>query len=141
MQDCDTPEELTAAITKWTTQQLSDLKPTHDSAAVIRKAKRYIQKNFRHQLTRQNVADAVGLNPNYFSTFFSHETGQRFSEYLRDVRIAEAKRMLTETTESIAAIAEAVGYSEYRHFCKTFSHAVGESPSGYRKKARTGALR
>ncbi len=137
MQDSDTPEELTEALRSWTSAQLSGFEQHRDSGLVVRNAKRYIQNNFREKLTREAVARAVGLNPNYFSTLFSREAGMKFSDYLRDVRITEAKRLLADTTGSVASIANAVGYSEYRHFCKTFSRSVGASPSEYRKKCRS----
>ena len=137
-QDCDTPQELNAALKKWTVDQLRLAEPENEPAGpAIQKAKKFVLENYSGHITREDAAREAGLNANYFSTCFREYTGLRFTDYVRQVRMEQAKRLLSETTESIAAIAERVGYSEYRHFCKSFSQYAGVTPSSFRKKART----
>lgn len=52
-----------------------------------------------------------------------------FLEYLRDIRIAESKRLLAETDLRIGQVAEAVGYERYKNFSRVFKEAVGVTPS------------
>lgn len=99
----------------------------------IREARRYIQVNFGGPLNLEAVSQAVGFNPTYFSELFKKETGMNFLEYLTDVRVREAKRLLADPVKTIADIAEAVGYSDVKHFSKTFSRITGIQPSQYRK--------
>jgi len=99
----------------------------------IRLAKQYIQENYMKQLTLTDVSAQVGFNMSYFSTLFKTETNQNFVEYLSEVRMEKAKELLKETTLSIAAICEAVGYSDLKYFTKGFIRYAGIKPTEYRK--------
>ncbi len=95
---------------------------------------RYIEENYRNNLTLQSAADAVHLTPTYLSFMFHKETDVTFSEYLQNCRIRHARELLTGTDMKIREIGELVGYNDYRHFCKTFKKAVGMTPQEYRKQ-------
>ena len=69
----------------------------------------------------------------YFSTLFKSETNQNFVEYLSEVRMEKAKVLLKETTLGIAAVCEAVGYSDLKYFTKSFIKYTGIKPTEYRK--------
>lgn len=99
----------------------------------IRKAIAYIQENFGAPLKLEDVAKYVYLNPTYFSEMFKMECKVNFSDYLLNVRIENAKKMLRETDYSVAQIASKVGYSDAKYFSKTFTKVVGIKPTGYRK--------
>ena len=75
----------------------------------------------------------MDLNPVYLSVLFKRSTGVNFNDYLTDIRIAKAKSMLKDTNESIAAIAEQVGYANAKYFSQLFSKVVGINPTVYRK--------
>ncbi|MEM1484397.1 response regulator [Oscillospiraceae bacterium PP1C4] len=107
-------------------KRLADTKP-------IRQAKQYIQKNYKNAISLEEVSSAVGFNTSYFSTLFKKESDQNFSEYLSEVRMEAAKTLLKETNSSIAAICEEVGYSDIKHFTKTFTKYAGLKPTEYRK--------
>lgn len=94
---------------------------------------RYIQENYRSNLTLNDAAEAVHLTPTYLSYMFHKETEVTFSEYLQNCRIEHAKELLTGTEEKIRVIGELAGYNDYRHFCKTFKRVVGMTPQEYRK--------
>lgn len=99
----------------------------------IRLAKQYIQDNYMNQLTLADVSAQVGFNMSYFSTLFKSETNQNFVEYLSEVRMEKAKVLLKETTLGIAAVCEAVGYSDLKYFTKSFIKYTGIKPTEYRK--------
>ena len=67
------------------------------------------------------------------STLFKERTGKNFSDYVIEMRIDEAKRLLRSATYSIAEVAERVGYADARHFSKVFQKIVGIKPTSYRK--------
>ena len=99
---------------------------------IIKKAIRYISKNFTSNLTLDDVAEHVHLNPAYFSTLFKQSTGSSFKEYLNMVRIEESKRLLSNTENSIIDISMAVGFMDQSYFSKVFKKYTGLTPKQYR---------
>jgi two-component system response regulator YesN len=103
------------------------------SSRPITNAKQYIKEHFAEQVGIDDIADIAGFNASYFSTLFKKVTGSTFSEYLRGVRMDEAKRLLKETNLSIAVICGNIGYNDIKHFSSSFKKATGVKPSEYRK--------
>ncbi|MDO4602443.1 MAG: PocR ligand-binding domain-containing protein [Eubacteriales bacterium] len=99
---------------------------------IIKKAIRYISHNFSRNLTLDEVADHVHLNPAYFSTLFKQSTGSSFKEYLNMVRIEESKRLLSNTDYSIIDISLATGFEDQSYFSKVFKKYTGLTPKQYR---------
>jgi len=100
---------------------------------VILKAKKYIDENFANQdICLRSVAEAVHLSPNHFSTVFSQECGTTFIEYLTDVRIAEAKKLLKSTDKKGSDISYECGFSDPHYFSYIFHKTTGLSPREYR---------
>jgi two-component system response regulator YesN len=98
----------------------------------IIEAKSYIQDNYREQISLEDVSNYVGFNAAYFSYLFKREVGRSFLEYLTDVRMQEAKHLLSDSTRSIGEIAERVGYIDSKYFSRAFKKIMGISPSQYR---------
>lgn len=99
---------------------------------IIKKAIRYISRNFASPLTLEEVAGEVHLNPAYFSTMFKQSTGSSFKEYLNMVRIEESKRLLSNTDYSVIDIAVATGFEDQSYFSKVFKKYTGLTPKQYR---------
>lgn len=104
----------------------ADIKP-------IRTAKQYIQENYMNPISLKEVSGVVGFNDSYFSSLFKKESGQNFLEYLSEVRMNKAKELLKETDLSIAVICQKVGYSDLKHFTKSFKKYSGLKPNEFRK--------
>lgn len=102
----------------------------------IRLAKQYVNENYAHPITLEELSDAIGLVPTYVSTLFKKEIGINFSDYLTSCRMEAAKRMLKQPSYSINEIAEMVGYGDPKYFSKLFNKVVGLKPSEYRKLYR-----
>jgi len=102
---------------------------------VTHEARLYIQRNYRHGLTLADVAHHVGLSTNYLATLFKQKVGRTIIDFLTEVRIEEAKHLLTETDAKVAEIAEQVGYHSPYYFSRAFKKAVGCSPRTYRERA------
>lgn len=98
---------------------------------IIEKAKEFINKNYRKEITLKDVADYVYLNPNYFSELFKNEVGKNFIEYLIETRINASKELLKSGSLKVYEIAEAVGYKEAVSFSRAFKKVVGVSPKEY----------
>lgn len=99
----------------------------------VRVVKDYIREHYQENISLEEMAKLVDLNPVYLSVLFKRSTGVNFNDYLTDIRIAKAKSMLKDTNESIAAIAEQVGYANAKYFSQLFSKVVGINPTVYRK--------
>ena len=103
------------------------------SAKPIRQAKQYVEEHYREKILLEDIAAVVDLNPVYFSALFKKETDMNFSSYLISVRMEKAKKMLTSTNETIAAIGDAVGYGDQKYFSQLFKKVIGVKPAIYRR--------
>ena len=102
------------------------------NSELIKKAIRYISKNYANSLTLELVANQVHLNPTYFSTLFKQSTGSSFKEYLNMVRVEESKRLLANTDYSLIDIAIATGFEDQSYFTKVFKRYTGLTPKQFR---------
>jgi len=82
------------------------------------------------------VSNHVSLNYAYFSNLFKKNIGKGFAEYLRDVRLDKARRLLAETEHKIVEIAMMVGYESYKSFTRAFRDVMGMQPTEYRQRMR-----
>lgn len=132
---CYSIGQLKECLTKRLGQVLAESKEAieSESSKPIRKAKSYIEEHCGEKIVLEDIADIVGLNPVYFSVLFKKEMEMNFSSYLMMLRMEKAKEFLSTTNETIAAIAEMVGYKDSRHFSRIFTKYVGVKPVVYRK--------
>ena len=100
---------------------------------LIKKAILYISQHFTENLTLEEVAGHVHLNPAYFSSVFKQSTGSSFKEYLNMVRIEESKRLLANTEYTIINIAVAADFEDQSYFSKVFKKYTGLTPRQYRQ--------
>jgi AraC-like DNA-binding protein len=85
-----------------------------------------------------DAAAAAGLSRAHFSHLFHKKTGTTFTRYVQNRRIAEAKRLLEETTRSITEICYDCGFNSLTHFNRVFRRGARCSPSAFRKQVRQG---
>lgn len=97
----------------------------------------YIDQNYMHRLTLENVAKHVFLNKTYISQMFMKHLGISFVSYLESVRIYKAQELLQNTDMSVTKIAEETGYASQSYFTKAFKKRVGMSPLQYRSVSLT----
>jgi two-component system response regulator YesN len=101
---------------------------------LIAKALEYIAAHYTENLTLQNVADTVHLSKSYFSLYFKKQTGRNFVDYLIELRIREAMRLLVESESRIYDVAKAAGFKDVKYFSKVFKKITGLTPIAYREK-------
>ena len=106
----------------------------NESHAAIEKSKAFIADHFCDvELSLENVAAAVNVNPAYFSSLFKKEVGEGFVGYVTSMRIRKAKELLCCSPKKISEVAYEVGYNDYRYFSCLFRRITGLSPSMFRK--------
>lgn len=94
----------------------------------------HINNCYFEDLSLETVSEKYFLSPFYFSRTFKAVTGFHFVEYLNNVRVKEAKKLLCNQALTIQDIASAVGFHSSTHFGRVFKQIAGCSPSVYKKK-------
>lgn len=102
----------------------------------LQAVERYIRDHYRTHMTIKEIGARFYLNPVYLGSAFSNKYGISIIEYIHDLRIQEAKRLLRESDQTVTSIAEEVGYAQYNHFLIEFGKRVSVKPSTYRQKTR-----
>lgn len=107
-----------------------------DQRKAVRAVKDYIQSAFRQEMTLAQVAEAVHLSPNYLANLFKKNAGITVNDYITQIRLAEAKRLLREEPSLLVQhVAERIGYKDGKYFTKLFKREVGMNPSEFRDRA------
>jgi len=104
-----------------------------DRREQIRPVLAYVDGHCRESITLGHVADLVHVSPSRVRHVFKDVTGVSFKEYVTQVRVAEAKRLLLSTDLSVADIARAVSYTNLNQFYKVFYRSCAMSPGEYRR--------
>ena len=94
----------------------------------------YIHTNIHSPLTVGSLIDFLGVSQPYLYRIFMEKAWRSPKQYIRDAKLAEAKRFLRETDIPITDVAHSVGFSDVLHFSKFFSIHVGMSPKAFRSK-------
>ncbi|BBI31169.1 response regulator [Cohnella abietis] len=139
------PQSIASAVT--TRERLPEVRDYFRSAveAVIRghlqrehstmkRAIEYLKRHYSNKgLKLQDVAREVHLSPNYFSYLFKKTTDKNLWDYLTELRMEEAKKLLLGSDLKRYEIAEMIGYEAPEHFSRVFKKFYGVSPADYRK--------
>ena len=96
----------------------------------------YVYENFREKITMQDICTALGRTKSAICPAFKEKYGITVMDYLTELRMDEAKKMLSETDMTVSEISEEVGFSDTSYFSKVFCKAVGKSPSSYRRNSQ-----
>jgi len=99
----------------------------------VRKTVNYIMQYYKDKVSLEEIASSMNITHEYLSRLFTKEIGKSFSDYLKGYRVDQAKKLLTNDKVKIYEIAEKVGYSDPKYFCKVFKEATGMSPKEYMK--------
>jgi hypothetical protein len=102
-----------------------------DSRRILR-VKKYISDNYKYELRLKDLADLANMSESAFCRFFKLHTGRRLSDYIIDIRLGYATRMLIDTTETIAEISFKCGYNNLSNFNRIFKRKKGCSPTEFR---------
>jgi len=96
----------------------------------------FIHTHLTEEIDRERLAKLAHLSLGAFSRFFHSRTGKTVPEYVNEVRIGRACRMLAEDAGNITDIAMDCGYRNLANFNRRFREVVGATPSAYRQKFR-----
>lgn len=94
----------------------------------VYKAKKYICAHYRERLTLNDIADTLGISPNYFCTIFKNNTGHTVIDYINHLRMQEVREIINrERSLSLREICDRVGLHDIRHLQRLFKKYYGVS--------------
>ena len=102
----------------------------------ILKVKSFVCKNYMDEIRLKALADIACMSEPAFSRFFRLQTGRTVSDYIIDIRLGYASRMLAETDKNVADISFLCGYNNLSNFNRIFKRKKGCSPTEYRERCR-----
>jgi AraC-like DNA-binding protein len=107
------------------------------AAAVVDIVLEYVFSNHAGSVKMSEAAALVGMSEPTFSKYFKRATGQNFSDLVRKLRLAHARRLLEGSDKAISDICYEVGFSNLSNFNRHFLNDAGETPRGYRQRVQS----
>ena len=114
------------------TSSFAKVEVESDSRRVL-KVKNFIAKNYMDEIRLATLAEIAGMSPSAFSRFFKLHTGRNLSDYIIEIRLCYASRMLVDTTKSVAEICYQSGFNNLSNFNRIFRKNKGCSPTEFRE--------
>jgi len=112
---------------------ISSMKTLAANETIVEKIQRYIELHLDEELSRQYVADFVGLSPDHVVKLFKKEMGLSISDYILEKRISRAKELLLKTDMTISDVAISVGYTNFSYFSTLFRKETSMTPQEFRR--------
>ncbi len=139
IEEAETFDELSALLQKCVRQEGlkrdSDQRMEQKHNYIVEKVIAYMHENYPDaDMSIKTLADYVYLTPTYLSNLFKKQTGITIGQYLTDLRIEEAKKMLYNPQFKLYQISEKSGYKDANYFAKIFKKKTGLTPSEYRDR-------
>ena len=101
---------------------------------LIRDVTKYIKAHISETIKTSDIAEHLGKNRTNLTVEFKKQTQINLSDYIKQMKIEEAKEILVKTDRVLSEIAYLLGFSSQSHFCRVFKTITGETPSEYRNK-------
>ena len=98
----------------------------------VRKVQEYINAHYSEEIRLEDCAAMVGMSPSAFSRFFKQHTGRTLMDYIIDIRLGNAARLLVDTSEGISEISFACGFNNLSNFNRAFKARRGYTPRDFR---------
>jgi two-component system response regulator YesN len=106
------------------------------SGGGIQKVKGYIDANYASNLNLKSIAARFYMNPVYLGQLFKKTYGTYFNDYVLQLRVAEAKRLLRVTDLRVYEIADRIGFNNAEYFVSQFEKLERMTPTEYRNSLR-----
>lgn len=100
----------------------------------INKAFEFIVKNYKEEIYVGEIASKLNMSVASFSRYFKHHTRKTFSDYVTEIRIGHACRLLMENNFSISEISYQSGFDNLSNFYRHFKKIVGVIPKDYKNR-------
>lgn len=111
---------------------------SESNRSVVQYAILHIRNAAPADLSIQSIADALSISTGHLSRVFHQETGKKLVDYLQEVRMEHAARLIRENELTNEQICEAVGYSRVQYFSAKFKEYYGVPLNEYRRRCQSG---
>ncbi|WP_411275166.1 AraC family transcriptional regulator [Daejeonella sp.] len=98
----------------------------------MNKVYEYVMKNFKQKIRLEEVAAIANMTPTSFSRYFKSRVNKSFSDFLKEIRIDYARKLLSEEDMNINQIGYECGFHNISNFNKQFKKVTGDHPFHYR---------
>ena len=106
-----------------------------EDQTTLSRAQKYIEANFREELTVPRIAESCNVSASYLHRIFKNQLHTTPGDMLLRCRISAAKLLLVNTAMTLGEVAEACGFHSQNYFSECFRRSTGVSPNTYRKNA------
>ncbi|MBC7400442.1 MAG: helix-turn-helix transcriptional regulator [Mucilaginibacter sp.] len=100
----------------------------------MNKVYEYVMNNFKNKISLAHVAAIANMTPTSFSRYFSSRVNKSFSDFLKEIRIEHACKLLKEEKMNIEVIGYECGFQTLSNFNKQFKMVIGKQPHHYRSE-------
>lgn len=100
----------------------------------VKKVKEYIMTHYQEEIRLEQMSEMVSMAPTAFSRFFKLRTGKPLAEYIVDIRLGAAARMLIDSIAPVSEICFSCGFNTLSNFNRLFRKRKGCSPTEFREK-------
>jgi two-component system response regulator YesN len=107
-----------------------------NAMGVLAQVEAYITEHYMESISLKLLGEQFYMNSAYLGQIFKKHYAKSFSDYLNEIRIEEASRLLRRTDYRVYEIATMVGYRDSDYFINRFEKIRGETPAQYRKRAQ-----
>ena len=122
-------------INNYSRENLSELghRRYFEKLEKVNKAIRYIEDHFTDEVSTGELAEMVHLSEGHFCHLFKEVTGRSAKEYMLQLRINKAKKLIESSSNTITDICYSCGFSDPNYFARVFKKKLGCSPSAYKQ--------
>lgn len=131
--DCLSAEETVRLTEKYIIDVLAE-DTVNSPDIIVEKIKLFLRENYTKEITLKMLETEFFLSSSYISRIFKQHEGINYHAYLMNIRIEQAKKLLSSTAQSVTRIGQAVGFGNYKHFSRTFKELTGFTPVDYRNE-------
>ena len=103
------------------------------SSGLVTKINREVQLSMYEKLSPTIISERLSLNVSYICREFKKHTGKTITHYINEMKMEEAKRLMSVTQQTVTEISNALGYSSSQYFHRIFKDVVGMTPNEYKK--------
>lgn len=100
---------------------------------IVRRAMMYIKQNYFRDISLKSIASLVLISPAYLSATFRQETGTKLNNFICQIRIENACKLLTNTEMKVYDVAMSVGFCDEKYFFSVFKKHIKMTPLKYRQ--------
>jgi len=97
----------------------------------------YSLKNFKHIIKLEEIAEIANISPNSFCRFFKTKTRKTYTQFINEIRVGNACKLLIENNITVKQICYESGFNNFSSFHKFFKSITGKSPLNFQKEFLT----